>query len=59
MKEYWSKVALWGVNASHEVVYVLEYLNSFLRIPHSNCGEASRQKVTEIQAVWNLCRKDL
>lgn len=25
------KVALWSVNASHKIVYVLEYLNSFLR----------------------------
>ena len=25
------KVALWSVNASHKIVYVLEYLNSFQR----------------------------
>lgn len=29
MEEYCARFALWGVSASHKVVYVLEYLSSF------------------------------
>ena len=31
MEEYWLRVALGGVSASHKVVYVLDYLICFLR----------------------------